>query len=385
MNPISRRTSLRQLALAAVSAPLIPRFCSTSLLASELELQPKPTASEETAIAEIAKKHMDLYHVPGLSLAIARHGQLVYRRGFGYANQVDGSAVTPDSQFRIASLSKPITSVAIFSLIEQGRLGLENLIFGGQGLFKSEFGDDCPDWVKKITLHHLLTHTCGGWENDGDDPMFKWPELNHSELIKWTLSHHPLKFEPGVHFAYSNFGYCILGRVIEKITSQPYSEFVQQDVLAKCGIKDMRLAGNTHAQRAPAEVDYYGQTGSGENPYIMNGTRLDSHGGWIATPTDLVQFAMHVDGFMTPPNILRAGTLKTMTTASTANPHYACGWCVNEVPNWWHTGSLPGSLAIMVRTASGLCWAALANTRVSGLELDGMMWQVVKSVPAWNA
>jgi hypothetical protein len=94
---------------------------------------------------------------------------------------------------------------------------------------------------------------------------------------------------------------------------------------------------------------------------------------------------MHVDGFKTTPNILRAGTLKTMTTATIANPHYACGWSVNSVPNWWHTGSLPGTLTILVRTASGLCWAAFTNTRVEGFDLDKMMWQMVKAVPAWKA
>jgi hypothetical protein len=117
----------------------------------------------------------------------------------------------------------------------------------------------------------------------------------------------------------------------------------------------------------------------------MNINRMDSHGGWIATPGDLVKFAMRVDGFVTTPNILSAKTLKTMTTATTANPHYACGWCVNSFPNWWHTGSLPGTLTILVRTASGLCWAAFTNTRAEGLDLDTMMWKMVRAVPAWKA
>ena len=191
--------------------------------------------------------------------------------------------------------------------------------------------------------------------------------------------------EPGTHYAYSNFGYCILGRVIEKLTGQTYSDFVQSAVLAKCGVKNMRLAGNTLAQRAPGEVVYYGQEGSGTDPYNMNVSRMDSHGGWIATPTDLVRFATHVDGFDFTPNILGAQTIKAMTTATAANANYACGWCVNRFPNWWHTGSLPGTLSVMVRTASGLCWAALTNTRAEGINLDAMMWKMVNAVPAWKA
>jgi hypothetical protein len=146
----------------------------------------------------------------------------------------------------------------------------------------------------------------------------------------------------------------------------------------------MQLAGNTLAQRAPKEVLYYGRK---ETPYTMNVTRMDSHGGWIGTPGDLVQFALHVDGFDTAPSILRVETIKTMTTGSTANPGYACGWCVNKAHNHWHNGSLPGTTTLLVRTASGLCWAAFANARGQGtnVAIDQMMWKMVKAVPAWRA
>jgi hypothetical protein len=94
---------------------------------------------------------------------------------------------------------------------------------------------------------------------------------------------------------------------------------------------------------------------------------------------------MHVDGFRTTPNVLSANSIKTMTTGTRVNSDYACGWYVNKIPNWWHEGSLPGTLSNMVRTASGLCWAALTNTRAKGLNLDGMMWEMVEAVPAWKA
>jgi hypothetical protein len=119
----------------------------------------------------------------------------------------------------------------------------------------------------------------------------------------------------------------------------------------------------------------------------MNFTRMDAHGGWIGTPGDLVRFALRVGGSNLAPNLLRAETIKTMLTASAANAGYACGWCVNRVPNYWHNGSLPGTTSIMVRTASGLCWAGFANARAdgSGLALDQLMWQMARAVPAWRA
>jgi hypothetical protein len=143
-------------------------------------------------------------------------------------------------------------------------------------------------------------------------------------------------------------------------------------------------AGNTQAERVPDEVVYYGRN---ENPYRMNVRRMDSHGGWLGTPSDLVQFALHVDGFDTTPNILRTETIRTMTASSAANEGYACGWCVNKARNCWHNGSLPGTTTILVRTASGLCWAAFANARSEGANqaIDQMMWKMVKAVPAWRA
>ncbi|HEX4119566.1 MAG TPA: serine hydrolase domain-containing protein [Verrucomicrobiae bacterium] len=390
MKPITRRTGLKRIALAAASIGLPGVVRPFSVFAGEGEMQHSPTQAEGAAIAEIARQTMGKFNVPGLSVAVARHGQFVYRQGFGFANKETAEGVTAAHLFRIASVSKAITSAAIFTLVEQGRLALDNLIFGEKGVLKFDyldFGGSYHERVGRITLHHLLTHTCGGWDNSGKqvDPMFYKPAMDHWKLITWTLRELPLENEPGTHYAYSNFGYCLLGRVIEKVTGQPYADYAQSAVLSKCGIADMRIGGNTLADRAVNEVVYYGRAGSGANPYDINVTRMDSHGGWIGTPSDLARFAMHVDGFLTTPNILKAATIKTMTTPTAQNPEYACGWCVNRRPNWWHGGSLPGTLTILVRTGSGLCWAAFANTRVSGLNLDEMMWRMVKAVPAWRA
>ena len=382
---INRRELLKQIASIAAASALpfwLPRIVSTAVAD---ESQPVPTESQLARMDEIANRFMTKYQVPGLSVAIARHGQFVYRKGFGLADVASGEKVTPDHLFRIASVSKPITSVAIFTLIEKGRLKLSDHIFGRDAVLGMDFGSSYPERVQKFTLEHLLTHTCGGWQNDANDPMFLNPAMNQPALIRWTLQNQPLQNEPGTHYAYSNFGYCILGRVIEKVSGQTYAEFVEQNVLAKCGVSDMRIAGNTLLDTVPGEVEYYGQ--NGESPYDMNVRRMDSHGGWIATPTDLVNFAMHVDGFSYTPNILEPATIDTMTTATSVKPDYAKGWAVNPLNNWWHDGSLPGTTSIMVRTSSGLCWAALANTRTKGMgnDLDPMLWEMADAVPAWKA
>ena len=348
----------------------------------------EPTPAERAAMGSSARTFMQNYAVPGFSVAVGHAGQLIYQDAFGLADRERSEPLTPMHLFRIASVTKPITSAAIFSLIEQGRLHLGDRVFGPGGVLGTDFG--APPYhpqVDQMTLEHLLTHTCGGWNNTHDDPMFMNLGMNHAQLIEWVLRTRPLDHPPSQAYAYSNFGYCVLGRVIEKVSRLGYAAFVGETVLKRCGIADMAIAGNTLAQRHRDEVKYYGQ--NRDEPYHMNVARMDSHGGWIARPADLVQFAMHVSGFPAPPNILKADTLLAMTTASSANAGYAKGWAVNKANNWWHSGSLPGTSTIVVRTHSGFCWAAFVNTRRSGSALDGdldkLIWTMVGQVKAWRA
>jgi CubicO group peptidase (beta-lactamase class C family) len=345
-----------------------------------------PSPPERAAMERLATAFMQTYDVPALSFAVGYAGQIVHVDAFGLVDRERNEVATPQHRFRIASVSKMITSATIFQLIEQNRIRLTDRVFGPGAVLGTIYG--APPYtpgVDQITIEHLLTHTSGGWSNDNHDPMFSNPNTNHAELITWTLANQRLDHPPGQHYAYSNFGYCVLGRVIEHLTSRPYAEHVRSTILDRCGVTDMTIAGNTLEQREHQEVKYYGQ---GENPYDMNVRRMDSHGGWLARPADIVQFVMHVDGYANPPNILAPRTIQIMTTPSAANAGYAKGWAVNHSDNWWHTGSLPGTATIAVRTHGGFCWAAFTNTRRRNsqmdADLDTLNWNMVRKVEAWR-
>ena len=124
---------------------------------------------------------------------------------------------------------------------------------------------------EQITIEHLLTHTAGVWEHGSNDPLRKNKDMTHRQLIGWTLEHMPLTAPPGERFAYSNFGYCILGRVIEKLTGQRYEQYIRDNILKRCGITGMQIAKNTLAERAANEVKYYGSY----DPYKRDVVRLD--------------------------------------------------------------------------------------------------------------
>jgi len=378
MKSMTRRTCLQRLALGLSAQVFLP-------FTARGEEIPRPTAEETAKIGKIAKSFMDKHEVPGLSVAFSFRDSIAFSTGFGMADLDKKEEMTPQHLFRIASIAKPLTAVGIYKLIEQGKLKPEDRVFGKDGLLQVRGMRKLPEGVEDISLHHLLTHTCGGWQNDGNDPMFRHPDLDHRELIAITLKEQPLKHAPGSNYAYSNFGYCLLGRVIEKTSDKTYAAFMEDDVLVPSGVKDMKISGNTLSDRVKNEVIYYGR--NGEDPYHMNVRRMDAHGGWLATPEDIVKIFNHSSGAGPSSNLLKQETVKSMLTASEANPGYASGWSVNEARHRWHGGSLPGTSTIAVRTAGGLCWAGFANSRNKdiNLALDQMMWQMAKSVPAWNA
>jgi CubicO group peptidase (beta-lactamase class C family) len=314
---VSRRQMLQGSLLCAVgmvhgSSPALPQEPASS-----------PTPDERKRMARLAAAFMETYEVPGLSVAIAINGKPAYVEAFGVADREAGEALTPQHRFRIASISKPITSTGIFTLIEAGKLQLDSHVFGPNSIL----GDDYPtplqhrSNIEQITIEHLLTHTTGGWQSDAGDPMGFDKKMNHRELIAFSLEHNDLANPPGKSFAYSNFGYCILGRVIEKLTGQTYEQYIKDNILRRCDISDMRIAGNTLEERATNEVKYYDQTG--RDPYGLNVARMDSHAGWIGTPSDLTAFFIHINGFKDTNQLLSDDTLRTMTTPTTAS--YAKG------------------------------------------------------------
>jgi len=325
-------------------------------------------------VAGLAMEFIKEFQVPGLSIAIAKKGKLVCREAFGLANIEAGKVLKAEDRFRIASISKPITSAAIFLLIEQRKLNLNDRVFGREALL----GIRNPgERLGRIEVYHLLTHTSGGWPNDKSDPMFQHIAMNHSELISWAIENLPPDHAPGEVYAYSNFGYCLLGRIIEQVSGQTYEAFVRENILRPCGIEEMRIAG---LRPQKDEVSYYMK--GKRLRFRMNVPRMDSHGGWVGTPADLVNFVMRVDGFTDPPDILKSESIETMTKRNGINPDYACGWNVNKAGNWWHNGSLPGLTSLLVRTSKDDCWAACANTRSGGmgLALDRLMWKISEKV-----
>ncbi len=366
--------------------------------------------------------------IPGAALAVTRHGRLVYARGFGFADLETAEPVNPHSLFRIASVSKPITAAALLQLVDQKKLRLDDGVLDllGPEIRQGDGPPADPRWAR-VTVREVLQHR-GGWDPSVSfDPMFRSVEIARAfqteppartdQIIRFMLRR-KLDFDPGQRHAYSNFGYCLLGRVIEKITGKPYGEAVHSLILQRLGIlpTEMQLGRTLAEHRAATEVYYYDQDKKARAvvgqpigrsvpaPYgAWSLEALDAHGGWIASAPALVRFASAFDD---PKRckILSAQAIETMFARppglagflADGKPRayfYACGWDVRPVPeggaDTWHAGSLDGTSSLVVRCADGLDWAVLFNTRDSpddkqpAAAIDPLLHQAANAVREW--
>ncbi len=341
---------------------------STGCSSDDENIPDPPQAGTFEALEAAINSKMNQHNMPGASIAIIKNEKLVYIKSFGYADKEENEPATNNSLWRIASISKPVTAVAILKLVQDGQLNLNQKVFGPDGILGNEYGE-VPTGSNKdlITVRHLIDHK-SGWTNNPNDPMFLSSNLSQTQIITEVLQNRPLTYTPGETFFYSNFGYSVLGRVIEKITGTTYEEYVQTEILAPMGITGMKIGGNTLAQRFPNEVKYYQNEFS---PYMMNVTRMDSHGGWIASATDLAKFMVRIDRLNSVPDLLPVDILNQNTYFSS--------------PNWGHTGSLPGTSSTLNRLNNTYSFVFLTNTRSPTLlnEVINTIINQIQGITTW--
>ena len=283
---------------------------------------------------------MESLGVPGAQLAIIRNEKLVYLRSFGLAT-LQGTPVDDASLFRIGGISKPITLLALSRLVQDGKLRVEDRVFGPGSILENRYG--APPYrpeFNRITVKDLIRHRSGITDNPSD-LMFLEPDLTHEDLFAELLNNRTLGFEPGTSYSYSNVGYSLLGRIIEKASGIPYEQYVFEEVLAPMGITSMRVSRDAFGERLPGEVVHYANW---EPPYPLNVTRMDAHGGWLASAYHLARLAVQSDGGVNFPDLLPPGIgLDYLSTGI-----------------WQHNGALPGTTALL-RVSSGLSYVVLMN------------------------
>ena len=208
-------------------------LCSLVVLADSSHAQ-NPALARDTPkkIDALITQYHDAGQFNGSAL-VAERGKVIYRNSFGLANFEWGIPSTPDTKFRIGSITKSFTAILGLQLVEQGKLKLDGKIT-----------DYLPDFSKKtgdrITINQLLAHTSGLPDYNNVADFFRLVQsglLSDAEILK-RISEYDLLFEPGTKFNYSNDGYRVLGAIIEKVTGKPYEQVLRENILDPSGMKN---------------------------------------------------------------------------------------------------------------------------------------------------
>ena len=330
------------------------------------------------------------HNVPGVSLALTKDEQTVYSAGYGFANIDNKERVTDNHLFRLASMSKQHTAIAVMTLMERGQLGLDSTVFGIGGLLEEEFGNNMGDGWKQITVRDLLSHSSGIAEDCIFPSVSGYSGLSLEDRIARLLERSETPgYEIG-RFSYNNSNFGILGKIVESLSGKEFIQFLKEEVYGPIGIEDIYMGMNDVDKKRNNEVTYYGQ--NGKNPYGNDVEEGVAAGGVIATPVALMKLMAHIDYGTKVPDIFKKETLDLMYTAKAgmtsssgaAWNRYGLGWRVNypNIPSWaaYHGGTLAGVASVWARSKTNVNGVILCNSRSYDMSIDDEMWEMLEDL-----
>src|ERR1044071_6769525 len=193
--------------MSKVTVNRVPNFKVVALFCCVILAAASANADE---VDEYVRAEMQKQHIPGLSIAVVRNGEIVKVEGYGLANIELAVPAKPETIYQSGSVGKQFTATAVMMLVEEGKLGLDDQI--------SKYLADSPDSWKGITIRHLLSHTSGITNFAPQDLNYRL-DYGNEELFKKAASL-PIAFAPGENWSYSNTGYILLGLIINKVTGR---------------------------------------------------------------------------------------------------------------------------------------------------------------------
>jgi CubicO group peptidase (beta-lactamase class C family) len=292
------------------------------------------------------------------SVLVAQSGKILFEKGYGLANREWDIPNSPRTKFRIGSLTKQFTAVAILLLQEQGKLKVTDAI--------ARYVTGLPPEWRQITIHQLLTHTAGLPEYSPppeNDKAINFTGASPEQLLN-RIKPQPLKYAPGTKFGYCNAGYLLLGMVIEKVSGLDYASFLKQSVLTTLQLNDTGydVLSNILPERA---TGYWIKNGKPENAEYFDASVPYAAGGLYSTVRDLYQWSEAI----ATGRLLSADSLQRMFAiypeTSINGAHYGYGVVITErfgQSLYYHGGGINGfATAIQRYPKSNLCVVVLSN------------------------
>ncbi|HTE29529.1 MAG TPA: serine hydrolase [Chryseolinea sp.] len=275
---------------------------------------------------------------PGCAVLVTKKGRTVYKKGFGYANLELRVPTKPDMVFRIGSVTKQYTAIAILQLVEQGKIALRDSF--------QKFIPSFPYKGHTITIENLLTHTSGVVDYEVLDAHI--PNAIRIEFpakyVVDSLANYPLEFTPGAKYHYSNSNYFLLGQIIEAVSGKSYQEYLQENIFQKAGLKNTYYDSPT--QLIPNRVNGYTKyDGVFQNAGYISMSLVYSAGALLSNTEDLYKWHQALYSY----KLVKKETLeKAFTPFKLADgrlSEYGYGWFIrmrNNAQSIEHSGGIDG-------------------------------------------
>ena len=320
--------------------------------------------TEARANADKQAKEWLARGIPGLALAVAVGGKIVYSEGFGYADLEERVPVWPTTKFRIGSISKPLTATALMQLVEAGKLDLDAPV--------QKYVPAFPDKGAPVTVRMVAGHIAGIRHYQGDEFHIQKHFDNVLDSLK-IFENDPLVSPPGTEFHYSSYGFNLLSAVIESASDEKFLDYMRGHVFDGVGL--VHTAADQNARIIEERSRFYEKEKDGtlENaPYVDNSYKW-AGGGFLSTSEDLVRFG----SALLQPGVLKAATLKEMFTPQRTKSgkvvEYGIGWFVRKSksgkPIYEHSGgAVGGTSQLIIYPESYVVVALVTNFSDGGWE-----------------
>jgi len=306
---------------AYVRATATPIHPDATSIPSVTHVAPLPKWADAVGKGRlIARAGLTEQNLPGLSVAVGADGNIVWAEGFGFADLETRVPVAPQMRFRIAEVSKPLTSIAVGRLLEQHKLNLDD-----------EIQTYVPTFPKKqwpVTLRQLMGHVSGIRNDAGDEESLEPCERTLDALKRFADE--PLRFEPGTRSNPSSYGWILVSAAVEAAAGEPFFAYMRTKIFEPLGMEDTRSDSSTENVLDRATF-YYPRFG-GDTRYGPESVREGDQtcwagaGAFLSTPSDLVRFGLAVDSG----TVLQPATLETLQSAQRLNSGedtgYGLGW-----------------------------------------------------------
>jgi serine beta-lactamase-like protein LACTB, mitochondrial len=300
--------------------------------------------------------------VPGLALAVAVDGKLLYSESFGYADLEERVPVWPTTKFRIGSISKPLTSVALMQLVEAGKIDLDAPV--------QKYVPSFPDKGAPITVRMVAGHLAGIRHYRDDEFLIQKHYSNISDALR-IFENDPLVAPPGTKFSYSSYGFNLLSAVIQAAAGEDFLTYMQRNVFNRMGLVHTTADQNTQIIEQRSRFYELPKDGVLENAEYVDNSYKWAGGGFLSTPEDLVRFGTA----LLHPGVLNPESLKVMFTPQKTNSgapiEYGIGWFIRKSKSgklvYEHSGGSVGGTSQLILYPQTHIVVALTTNLSEGL------------------